>query len=73
MTSDYTDLAKISQPKFIKRAGAVRITNVGAICTTVNMKEITKMTIIMTAKVAIVFVLFSFIVSAMFNCSMTYP
>ncbi len=64
--SDYqTDLAKISQPKFISKAGAAKMTRVGAICTTVNTKDAIKMTAIKTAKVAVVLVLFSLIVSPM--------
>ena len=64
--SDYqTDLEKISQPRFISRAGAARMTSVGATCTTVKMKDAMKMTAIKTAKVAVVLVLFSLIASPM--------
>ena len=41
------------------------MTKVGAICTTVSMNDARKMTAIKTAKVAVVFVLFSLIVSPM--------
>ena len=62
--SDYQiDLAKISQPRFISRAGAANMTRVGATFTTVKMKDAMKMTAIKTAKVAVVLVLFSLIAS----------
>ena len=60
-------------PKFISKAGATKIINVGATGRTVTAKAATNMMTMRTTNFTLILALFLLNISTISNCSITYP